>query len=178
MDHYCNHSSYRLEGCYFLFHKIGETTYWPGHIIPIVRVKIARENELPENLEEFNALEYVQTAVTECDDPLWVPRGRSYVNGYPVEEWALDECGFLPEYRLELLNTSKRVIPKKLVYIGNYEEVIPPQIEFVPEDISIPGFLWKYFDESMMKRYCKYNLGQSELYSKRSKYDNQICGTK
>ena len=157
-----------IEGCYFLFHKIDETTYWPGHIIPIVRVKITKKNELPKNLKEFNDLEYVQTSVARCDSPYSVVRGTSYVEGQPVEGFITDDFGFLPTYRLELINTSKRVIPKKLIYIGNYREVRPPQLEFVPEDISVPGFMWKFFDYNMMERYCGYNLGQYEIYDRRN----------
>lgn len=157
-----------LGGRYFLFHKIGETTYWPGHIIPIVRVKITRKTELPKDLEEFNKLEYVQTSVDRCDDPLLLVRGKSFVDGQAVVEHITDEFGFLPIYRLELLNTSKRIIPKNLIYVGNYKNVVPPQLEFVPEDISIPGFMWKYFDNIMIERYCGYNLGQYEIYSKKN----------
>ena len=40
---------------YFLFHKVRETIYWPGHIIPIVRVKITKNNVLPKTKEEFEA---------------------------------------------------------------------------------------------------------------------------
>lgn len=153
---------------YFLFHKIGETTYWPGHIIPIVRVKITRKTELPKDLEEFNNLEYVQTLVDRCDDPLLLVRGKSFVDGQAVVKHITDEFGFLPIYRLELLNTSKRIIPKNLIYVGNYKNVVPPQLEFVPEDISIPGFTWKSFDNIMIERYCGYNLGQYEIYSKKN----------
>lgn len=157
-----------IGGRYFLFHKIGETTYWPGHIIPIVRVKITRKSELPKDLEEFNKLEYVQTSVDRCDDSLLLVRGKSFVDGQAVVEHITDEFGFLPIYRLELLNTSKRIIPKNLIYVGNYKNAVPPQLEFVPEDISIPGFMWKFFDNIMIERYCGYNLGQYEIYSKKN----------
>lgn len=156
-----------IEGCYFLFHKIDETIYWPGHIIPIVRVKITKKNELPKNLGEFNALEYVQTSVSRCDNQYSIVRGSCYVEGQFVKEFVKDNFGFLPTYRLELINTSKRMIPKKLIYIGNYKEVIPPSLEFVPEDISLPGFNWKFFDDNMIERYCGYNLGQYEIYAGR-----------
>lgn len=38
----------------------------------------------------------------------------------------------LPQYRVELLNTSKRIIPEKLIYIGNFVNAVRPQKEFVP----------------------------------------------
>lgn len=154
-----------VEGKYFLFHKIGETTYWPGHIIPIVRVKITEKNQLPKNLEEFNELQYVQTSVIKCDELFPLVRGISYVNGTVSYKQVTDEFGFLPVYRLELINTSKRVIPKKLTYIANYKNVLPPKLEFVPDNISIPGFVWKFFDNIMIERYCGYNLREYGIYS-------------
>lgn len=157
-----------ISGRYFLFHKVGETIYYPGHIIPVVRVKITKSDKLPQNVNEFNDLEYVQTSVTKCDENISQIRGKSFVNGIVVDKYVTDEFGFLPTYRLELINTSKRVIPKKLVYVGNYKDIRPPHLEFVPEDISIPGFMWKFFDNIMIERYCGYNLGQYEIYSKRN----------
>ncbi len=156
-----------INGRYFLFHKVGEAMYYPGHIVPVVRVKITNNHELPQNIDELNDLEYVQTSVTKCDGTISQIRGKSFVNGILVDEYVTDEFGFLPTYRLELINTSKRVIPKNLLYVGNYKDVRPPQLEFVPEDISIPGFVWKFFDNIMVERYCGYNLGQYEIYAKK-----------
>lgn len=155
-----------LYGQYFLFHKIGETTYWPGHIIPIVRVKITKNSELPKTKEEFENLEYVQTSLRRCDDLMIPVNGHSYVEGNQVENFITNEFGFLPVYQLKLINTSQKVIPKNLVYIGNYENICPPKIEFRPDDISLPGFIWKSFEELMIERYCGYNLRQYEIYSK------------
>ena len=159
-----------VSGRYFLFHKVGEAIYYPGHIIPVVRVKITKNHELPQNVHEFNDLEYVQTSVTKCDETISQIRGKSFVKGIAVDEYVTDEFGFLPIYRLGLINTSKRVIPKKLLYVGNYKDVRLPQLEFVPEDISIPRFVWKFFDNIMVERYCGYNLGQYEIYVKKISY--------
>lgn len=153
-----------LEGRYFLFHKISETVYWPGHIIPVVRVKITEDGQLPKSIEEFQKLEYVQTDVGATGMPVLAKQGYSLVEGKAVLENLVDEFGFSPVYRLELLNTSKRVIPKELIYLGNFQNVRPPKLEFVPNDVSIPGFLWKWFDETMIERYCGYNLRQYKIY--------------
>lgn len=157
-----------VAGRFFLFHKVGESTYYPGHIIPIIRVKITKNQELPQNVDEYNELEYVQTSVFRCDESISQIRGVSFVNGMAVDKYETDEFGFLPIYRLILINTSKRVIPKKLIYVGNYKDVLPPKLEFVPEDISIPGFMWRFFENNMIERYCGYNLGQYEIYAKRN----------
>ena len=84
-----------------------------------------------------------------------------------TDEYLTDEFGYMPEYRLKLINTSKRIIPKKIFYVGHYENVCDPVLEYVPEDISIPGFMWKFFDEILIKRYCGYNLGQFDFYKEK-----------
>ena len=48
-------------------------------------------------------------------------------------DFETDEYGYLPIYRFELINTSKRVILKKLNYIGNFPDLTPPDKEFVME---------------------------------------------
>lgn len=155
-----------LDHRYFLFHKVGEATYYPGHVIPIVRVKITKDQELPKNAAEFDKLEYVQTAVDKNEEGVSLLRGTCFLNGNAVCEYVTDEFGFLPIYRLELINTSKKAIPEKLLYVGNFKGIHAPQLEFVPEDISLPVFLWKFFDPIMIDRYCGYNLRQYEIYKK------------
>lgn len=135
-------------------------------MIPIVRVKITKDQELPKNAAEFDKLEYVQTAVDKNEEGVSLLRGTCFLNGNAVCEYVTDEFGFLPIYRLELINTSKKAIPEKLLYVGNFKGIHAPQLEFVPEDISLPGFLWKFFDPIMIDRYCGYNLRQYEIYKK------------
>lgn len=43
-----------LYGRYFLIQKIDEDVWYPGHIVPIVYVKITNDNKLPSNVEEYN----------------------------------------------------------------------------------------------------------------------------
>ena len=152
-----------LNNKFILFHKVGTIVYHPGHIVPIVRVKMADGSKLPKNEQEFNELKYVQTGSHSINDPLMIPIDRSKpIHEQQLEENRLrsmaDENGKLRIFKLALLNTSKRVIPKKLFYIGNFENVIPPQNEYTPRDeVSIPSSLWKYFDKYFVDRYCAYN---------------------
>ena len=65
--------------------------------------------------------------------------------------YEVDEYGYLPEYRLTLLNTSKRVIPKKLIYVGNFPDAPRPQKEFIPHvKVNIGVIWWKHFDLSLI----------------------------
>lgn len=161
-----------LYGRYFLIQKVDEGVWYPGHIVPITYVKITKDGNLPSSLEEYNQLEYVQTHFTRYEERFW-PIDMSC----PQEDIAkkskiiyqVDEYGFLPQYRIMLLNTSKRVIPSKLSYIGNYIHAIRPQSEFVPhsKDNIVPVF-WEKFDETfetkMIKLYCGHNLREFSVY--------------
>jgi hypothetical protein len=156
-------------GRYFLFHKIGEGIWHPGHIVPIVRVKITGGNQLPPDENTFNKLEYVQTSATNYED-----RFLPFDARYPIEdqiaekskiEYQVDEFGFLPQYRVKLINTSKRIIPNKISFLANYQNVISPSNEFIPHDeMNVQGFIWKFFDKIMIDRYCGYNLRQFKIY--------------
>ena len=160
-----------LCGRYFLFHKIGEGVWHPEHVVPIVRVKITDGDQLPSDENTFNKLEYVQTSVTNYKD-----RFLPFDARYPIEDqiaekskikYQVDEFGFLPVYRLKLINTSKRIIPNKISFVANYQNIISPSNEFVPHsELSIPSFMWKFFDKIMIDRYCGYNLRQLENYQK------------
>lgn len=162
-----------LYGRYLLFHKVGETTCHPGHIIPIVRIKITNNDRLPLDENEINQLEYVQTWFTKYEDRFLPLSGTRSIEEQIAEKskinYECDEYGFLPQYKMVLFNTSKRIIPKSLIYIGNFKHIDPPKIEFTPHvEINIPGFLWKYFDECIIDRYYGYNLRQSAIYRKKA----------
>ena len=51
-----------IDGCYLLIQKVDEYIFHPGHVIPIVYVKITKHDKLPTNAKEYNSLEYVQTS--------------------------------------------------------------------------------------------------------------------
>lgn len=68
-----------LYGRFFLIQKVSEGAWYPGHIIPIVYVKITKDEKLPSNLSEYNALEFVQTGFTRYEhrfsrSTCWIPK--------------------------------------------------------------------------------------------------------
>lgn len=74
-------------------------------------------------------------------------------------------------YLLEAVNTSKRIIPTKLIYVGNFVNVIRPQNEFVPHlKENVVPVPWKKYDETfetkMIKLYCGHNLKGFSIYTK------------
>lgn len=161
-----------LYGRYFLIQKVDEGEWYPGHIVPIIYVKITDDTNLPSNVEEYNKLEYVQTSFTEYEYrfcPVDMRRPQEDIAEKLKINYQVDEYGFLPQYRARLLNTSKRVIPQKLIYIGNFADVAQPQNEFIPHTKeNIVSVAWKLFDETfetrMIKWYCGHNLRELSIY--------------
>lgn len=161
-----------LYGRYFLIQKVDEGVWSPGHIVPIVYVKITTDTNLPSNVEEYNKLEYVQIWFTRYEDrflPIDMSRPQEDIAEKSKIDYQVDEYGLLPQYRVELLNTSKRVIPAKLIYVGNFANAVRPQKEFIPHSKeNIVTVSWKQFDEAfetkMIKRYCGHNLRELSIY--------------
>lgn len=159
----------KIDGRFLLFHKIGETEYYPGHIIPIVRVKITESFDVPTCEEEISRLPYVQTGFTRYEDRFYPISGdrpfEEQIEERSKHVYECDEFGFLPQYRIKLLNTSKNVIPKNLIYIGNFPHLKTPPKEFVPHvDSNIPGFSWKCLEQVIIERYWGHNYRQFEIY--------------
>ena len=169
-----------LFGQYFLIQKVDETTWHPGHIIPIVYVKLTNDEILPDCAEAFDRLEYVQTSSNKFD--LMVEEFRPAEKNMSKEEFLkkaeemkarlqFDEYGYLPIFRAKLLNTSKRCISKKLVYIGNFIGTTPPEIEYIWKNIiSVPALSWAKFDKTievnLIENYFKFNKRQAKIYAR------------
>ena len=119
-------------GRYILFQKVGEGEWWPGHIIPIVKVKVTDDEQLPTE-EEFYNLQYIKMSF----------EGESIYNGEK-----------LFNYGLMLLNTSKRIIPKDLKYIGNYKESPSINNEYIiTQEVSYPSSEWKDIEKYIIDDY-------------------------
>ncbi len=151
-----------LYGRYFLFQKIGEIVWLPEQIIPVVWVKITEGETLPSNEKEYLDLKYVVVGKTpssmlfrlidknrSIEDQLFEKTGRRF---------DIDELGRLDDYRIYLINTSRRTIPKKLAFLGNFSIENPPNNDFDKGgDFCCNGFLWSYFDNIMIDLYLKFN---------------------
>ena len=95
--------------------------------MPLVYFRITNDTSLP-SIGEVKDIEYIKLAVGERNPNI------------------------IYEYRGKLLNTSKRVIPKSLTYLGN-TDVIYPESEFIPKhDVSYPYFEWKRIEGKIIRR--------------------------
>lgn len=165
-----------LFGRYFLIQKVDEDIWYPGHIVPIIYVKITEDDKLPDNIEQYDQLEYVQVRFSNYEDrflPIDGSRPEEDIAEKSKIRYEVDEYGLLPHFRITLLNTSKKVIPSKLLYVGNFENAAPPPKEFIPHSkTNIATVSWKLFDETfeskMIKLYCYHNLRELEIYSRGS----------
>ena len=138
-------------GQYVLFQKVGEDTYWPGHIVPSVHVFQWSGNEIPDlgQMETMNIL----------------PQGY-----FPSVLAFNPDTRF--DYRVNLLATSEKMIPQgNLTFLGNIPVVgatLPnkPQATFFPavawsgrynntfEKYIIQRLVaWKDFDFSLIANY-------------------------
>ena len=159
-----------LFGRYMLVRKVDEDICHPGHTIPIVYVKLTKDDKLPTSLAEYEALEYVQICFTTNDARFYPIDGRRPQEDIAEKsklKYEVDEYGFLPQFRASLMSTSDRVIPKKLIYVGNFAEATAPRGEFIPHDkINISLIVWKFFEEIMLKKYFDHNKREMECYQR------------
>lgn len=161
-----------LFGRYALIQKVDEAEWYPDRVVPIVYVKLTPEGILPTNAEEYDRMEYVQTSLERYERRFWpidMRRPKEDVEEKSKIRYETDEYGFLPEFRIILLNTSKRVIPKKLIYLGNFPNCARPNKEFVPHAaVNIGAVSWGKngigFEETVIKKYLNHNLRELSIY--------------
>lgn len=163
-----------LYGRYFLIQKIDEDIWYPGHIVPIVRVKLTIDSSIPHSKEDINKSNYVQVSSKQFDPFIEEFRINSK-NLTKTDFWkkvdekkisySYDEFGFLPIYQLKLITTSLKSIPKKLIMIGNFSEIASPQNEFIPKNkIELPSVKWNEFENTVIDYYQGYNLRKFDIY--------------
>lgn len=46
-----------------LFHKVGDSTFYPGHIVPVVRIKLVNSDYLPTDAAEFDSIPYLRVGL-------------------------------------------------------------------------------------------------------------------
>lgn len=120
-------------GRYVFFVKVDECSWYPGHRIPVVYFFRAATSE-PLSLEELKKAEFLPQ--------FFVPE----VYQRKPETKRL--------YRVALVSTSTRAIPKKLMYLGNMGPV--PPIE--NEDPGEYALLWKRFEAYTLRNLSNWGI--------------------
>lgn len=147
---------------YWFIFIVDDSYVWEDHyVLPIVRAKITKDTELPKTEEEIDKLDYIQIG------------NKDYKGMFEFEKWREKEeieynysmrdkllkFGVLPIYRFEIDNSSKRIIPRTLKYLGNYKNIRLPEDEYIEIiKVNIWGVLWKYLEKLIVGRYVGYNV--------------------
>ena len=146
-----------LDGRYLLFHKVREMMWYPGHVVPVVHVKLTATAEIPKNPNEIDKLPYIQIFADGPKDITFQNRKLEK----PLTSADLDESGYYPVYEIGLVFTSQRSIPKNLVYLGNYQTLSMPKGEVVyTNTVTIPaaGPKAATIEDKIVNRYLHYQL--------------------
>ena len=138
-------------------------------MIPIVYVKISKQDCLPVLLRDYNQLEYIQTSYTRQEDSAWeVIYGTSdptKLDDRLNQSFKTDDYGFLPEYRIRLVDPISEKSNQEWVKVGNYKKVKKPENEYKPIfKNSIMIVTSDIFEERMIQRYCEHNLRELSIY--------------
>ena len=133
-------------------------------MIPVVYIKLQKMMRYQKQEKRLKKLEYIQASILDSNDfsdKFIIDAHGKWQN----RDFETDEYGYLPIYRFELINTSKRVIPKKLNYIGNFPDLTPPDKEFVMEiKENICPVYWKNVEENILEKYFLYNKKENVIY--------------
>lgn len=117
---------------YLLIQKVSEGLWYPGHTVPIVFFKLSNDDRLP-SINDINNIRCLKIAIGEKTPDV------------------------IYDYRGKLLNTSKRIIPKSLIYLGN-TDVICPEEEFKHQyDYGYFNFSWKGIENRIIELYEQFN---------------------
>lgn len=147
-----------------------EVQYDDFHIFPVVWIKITNDNQLPKSKEEIDELPFLISKIYTYGEFL----SRNYLGGAPfyLDNNLFHYKQFLVAYRWILENTSKRVIPKDLIFLGNFEKMKFPQNEFLQyKNVDVVVY-WKYIEMNLF-----YGIFEKDLKKNKRTKDEQELDT-
>lgn len=155
--------SYKLEsdyakekgiyGRHLIFIKIDIYEDSVGSKDPVFWIKITDDDKTPKTVEEINNLEFIEIVNYYFEEKNMIFKDKD-INVKP------DKYGMIPIYRSSICTSSKRSIPKKLIYIGNFPGILPPADETLGyEKVYMIGPWWHNFEEDIIDDYFIYNKG-------------------
>ena len=146
--------SKNLSFAYLIYIKIDILKYSDGYVDPVFWIKITDDDKIPKTVEEINNLEFIELVNHRFEAKNMIFKDKD-INVKP------NKRGMIPIYRTAIHTTSKRSIPKKLIYIGNFPGIIPPADETLGyEKVYMIGPWWHNFEEDIIDDYFIYNKGE------------------
>ena len=160
-----------LCGKFLLLRQI-EEILWDSKRVPIIYVKITKDQNLPVNTAEYDSLEYIQVWATPYEDrffPIDFRRPIEDITEKSQIKYEVDEYGYLAQYRIVMLQMTKKALLTDLIYIGNFIDAKPPEKEYIPHiEANNVLALWKNrgerFEKKMIQKYFAYNLRQLDIF--------------
>ena len=132
------------------------------------RVKITKDDKLPNTEEEINNLEDVIIWVTLYENRFYPFDGRYLIEDQIKERSKIkfypDKQGFLYTYTMNMtLSRIKQI--EQFIYLGNFN--IKPRLdEFIPFDlINIDLIVFDLFEYKILDSYKSYNLKRCEIWA-------------
>ena len=125
------------------------------HTVPIVMVKLTDDEDLPKTIDEINDLPFF---LTDRVQEVMVSKKIIAKKKYKFSDGCYYTC-----YISLVGNISKSAIPKKLVYLGNFENIKYPD-NLLPFSIREGETMepWKYFEKRMLQDYGWYVMNLNE----------------
>ena len=148
-----------IYGRYLILIKVDVIETYPKNISPVVWFKITKDDKIPRTLNEINELEFVELIS-------YLYAHKRFLFKKTKEKILTDEYNYIPIYKGHISTTSKRSIPKKLIYIGNYKGVKPPKNENTDFKDTYGLYLfWKNFENEVIAKYFDYNKREAICYT-------------
>ncbi len=146
-----------------LIQKVAEGQINPGnHVLPVCRLKITDKNAIPKTKQEFDALSYLQ--FERAENIKKVIEISKWFYSSCEERYGQDANRMLKLHRLRryydwvFINTSKRIIPKSIFYIGNFGLDGIDESGFLHDlDYSCNCARWNFFDEVIINKLINTN---------------------
>ena len=127
-------------------------------------VKLTYTAEIPKESNEIDKLPYIQISSDNPNDDTFENR----LTEKPLTKADLNELGYYPVYEIGLIFTSKRSIPKDLIYVGSFTQISMPSSEIIYSDtISVPVVRPKDIESRIIERYLGHNLRQYAIYQRK-----------
>lgn len=154
-----------LDGEYLLFYVLGESSIYQGYRNPLIWVKITQNRTLPKDVADFNKLEFIQISCTPYENRFRPFQQEADLPPEYRQSYQPDVWGYLPEYTMEIMQSTGNHPPANLISLGIFDNVQAPPYEF-HRYCSALGCAWKYAEEYILLRYKLHNLHQAQIYKK------------
>lgn len=167
-----NSNDRNLIGRSVFIQKVNESSWYPNHIVPILRAKISSGDRSLKTTQEIENMEFIQIMAAKFDphraefmvasDGLTEEEYRKALERKKAE-YSFDENGLLRQYQFVLAITAQSQLPDNLVYMGNHPVWASPNSEFTPKrECELPAIVPGNLEAKLVKDYLFYNKHQSD----------------